>query len=73
MPQPKALLPLPSSSKSSRPATIAEKCREDIQHPRKFYCLSSVHFKNYKYPRPKQMPYEKESEKRTRMPLYLMP
>lgn len=52
---------------------MADKMKDEIYHPRKFYFLNSIGFKNYKYPRPTEMPFEKENEKRTRMPLYLMP
>ncbi|EAR85375.2 hypothetical protein TTHERM_00471520 (macronuclear) [Tetrahymena thermophila SB210] len=52
---------------------FTEKKREEIKNPKKFYFLNSLNFKNYKYPRPLEMPYEKESEKLTRMPLYLLP
>ncbi|KAL4492394.1 hypothetical protein ABPG72_005529 [Tetrahymena utriculariae] len=52
---------------------FGDKKREEIRNPKKFYFLNSLNFKNYKYPRPLEMPYEKESEKLTRMPLYLLP
>ncbi|KAL4446024.1 hypothetical protein ABPG74_011016 [Tetrahymena malaccensis] len=52
---------------------FSDKKRDEIKNPKKFYFLNSLNFKNYKYPRPLEMPYEKESEKLTRMPLYLLP